>query len=93
MKGVTMSVENAMLSTIDNPWNPFTHYDEWYAFDEARGYHSTALLARVTVSSNDLSDYDQELDIIRAIDEIVSENVSGMHRKVTPETFKVSTVP
>lgn len=83
-----MAIDNAMLSTIDNPWNPFTHYAEWYAHDVTAGYHSTALLARVVVSSNELSDYDQELDIIRAIDEIVTENASGMHRKVYPETFK-----
>lgn len=80
-------IENVMLTTIDNPWNPFTHYDEWFAEDRRLGYHTPALLARVTVSSNELSEYDQELDIIRAIDEIVTENVSGMHRKVSPESF------
>jgi hypothetical protein len=79
-----------MLSTIDNPWNPFTHYEEWFAYDASHGYHTPSLLARITVSSNELSEYDQELDILRAIDEIVSENASGMHRKVTPETFRVS---
>lgn len=82
-----MAVENAMLTTIDNPWNPFTHYEEWFTWDYTAGYNSPALLARVVVTSDNLSDYDQELDIIRAIDEIVRENVSGMHRKVTPETF------
>lgn len=82
-----MEVEDVMLSTIDNPWDPYTHYAEWYAEDARLGYHSPALLARVTISSNELSEYDQELDIVRAIDQIVSENVSGMHRKVTPKTF------
>ena len=85
---VAVKVEDVMLSTIDNPWNPFTHYDEWLAEDTRLGYHTPSLLARVVVSSNELSDYDQELDIVRAIDEIVSENVSGMHRKVSRESFK-----
>ena len=80
--------EDVMLSTIDNPWNPFTHYEEWFAEDARLGYHTPSLLARVVVSSNELSDYDQEQDILRGIDEIVSENVSGMHRKVTRESFK-----
>lgn len=80
--------EDVMLSTIDNPWNPFTHYEEWFAEDARLGYHTPSLLARVVVSSNELSDYDQEQDILRAIDEIVSENVSGMHRKVSRESFK-----
>lgn len=85
-----MAVEDIMLSTIDNPWNPFTHWDEWYAFDEAAGYHSTALLARVAVSSPELSEYDQELEITNAINEIVRENVSGMHRKVYKDSVMVS---
>jgi hypothetical protein len=90
MKGGMMlePIEDVMLTTIDNPWNPFTHYDEWYAFDAQANYHTPSLLARVTTSSNELSDYDQERDIVRAIDVIVSENVSGMHRKVSRETFK-----
>lgn len=79
--------EDVMLSTIDNPWNPFTHYEEWFAEDARLGYNTPSLLARVVVSSNELSDYDQEQDIIRAIDEIVSENVSGMHRKVNRESY------
>ncbi len=79
--------DDVMLTTIDNPWNPFTHYSEWYVEDVRLGYNTPALLARVTVSSNELSEFDQEQDIIRAIDEIVSENLSGMHRKVTRKTF------
>jgi hypothetical protein len=71
-----------MLTTVDNPFNPFTHWDEWYAFDEGHGYHSTGLLARIAKVSYDLSDADQELAIDDAIDEIVRENVTGMYRKV-----------
>jgi hypothetical protein len=72
-----------MLTTVDNPFNPFTHYDEWYTWDEAQGHHSTSLLARVVTTSDDLSDADQSLAIEYAIDTIVSENVSGQHRKVS----------
>lgn len=74
--------EEFMLTTVDNPYNPFTDWDEWYRFDEARGYHSTGLLARVVKTSDDLSESDQELAIDNAIEEIVKENVSGMHRKI-----------
>lgn len=74
--------DKVMLSTIDNPFNPFTSFDEWMAWDESAGYHSNALLARVSRSSDELSDYDQMLDYENAIDEIVRENVSGVHVKV-----------
>ncbi len=71
-----------MLTTVDNPFNPFTHYDEWYTWDESHGYHSSSLLARVVVSSDDLSEADQSAAIEEAIGEIVEQNLSGVHRKV-----------
>ena len=78
-----MTTTQAMLTTIDNPYDPFTNYDEWFAHDAALGYHTPGLLARIAVVSNELSESDQLLAIERAIDEIVSENVLGVHKKVT----------
>lgn len=72
-----------MLTTVDNPWNPFTNFDEWRTFDEAAGYHTSAFLARVVRSSEALSDDQQSQAIEDAIDEIVRENVLGLYRKVT----------
>lgn len=71
-----------MLTTIDNPYNPFTHFDEWYEWDERSGYNTTQLLARLTLSSPDLSDADQSIAIEDAIDELVRENITGVYRKV-----------
>ena len=71
-----------MLTTVDNPYDPFTQFDEWYAFDERSGYQTTGLLARIIVTSNDISDEQYEQAIEDAIEEIVTENVSGVHRRV-----------
>lgn len=72
-----------MLSTVDNPHNPFTHWDDWYAFDTAHDYNTSAFLARVVRSSDELSDADQDLAIEQAIDEIVRENTLGIYVKVS----------
>lgn len=82
-EAVTKSDEY-MLTTIDNPHNPFTHWDEWYAYDEAAGYHTSGLLARLTVSSLELSEADQNISISQAIDEIVKENFLGIYTKAYP---------
>lgn len=71
-----------MLTTVDNPYNPFTQFDEWMSFDERSGYFTTQYLARITFSSTELSDVDQSIAIEEAIDEAVEENVNGMYRKV-----------
>lgn len=78
-----------MLTTTDNPFSPVTDYDEWLTWDMAHGYWTNSLLARVAVSSPDLSDADQEQAIQDAINEIVTENVSGVHTKVKANTVPV----
>ena len=71
-----------MLTTIDNPYNPFTQFDQWLSYDIASGYWTLGLLARIAQTSPDLSEADNSLAIEQAIDEIVSENVLGIFRKV-----------
>lgn len=77
-----------MLTTVDNPFDPFTRFDEWLEYDMRMGYHTSAFLARIAKVSNELSEPDQALAIQNAIDEIVSENVSGMWRKVSRNSVK-----
>jgi hypothetical protein len=75
----------SMLSTIDNPHNPFDDFAAWYAFDVAAGYHTSSFLARLVIGSDQLSLVDQNLVIEDAIDEAVRENVTGVYIKVTKE--------
>lgn len=76
-----------MLTTIDNPYNPFTQFEEWYAYDTQKGYHTCNYLARIAKSSNELSDEDQSSEILHAIDEIVKYNILGIYKKVSKKTF------
>jgi hypothetical protein len=71
-----------MLTTVDNPFDPFTQWDEWVNYDEAAGYFTNSLLARIARLSPDLSDADEIVAIEQAIDEIVEENVNGLYRKI-----------
>lgn len=74
----------AMLTTEDNPFNPHTHFDEWYQFDVLRGYNTLQYQARITFSSPYLSPADQDEAIDNAIDEIIKENILGIYKKVYP---------
>ncbi len=80
-----------MLTTIDNPFNPHTHFDEWFAFDVRMGYNTSSYLARMVRSSHELSEADQEIAYKNAVDEIVKENVLGIYKKIfkTEEDVKV----
>lgn len=71
--------DQVMITTEDNPYDPFTQYTEWNTWDISHGYHSTSLLARVVISSDELSEQDQSLALRAGIDEIVRHNATGVH--------------
>jgi hypothetical protein len=82
--------EESRLTTLDNPYNPFTHWDEWFAFDASKGYHTCAFLQRVAEVGQDeeLIDSDPSLAKERAMDEIIKYNILGLYIKVTADSWK-----
>lgn len=74
-----------MLTTTDNPFDPFTQFREWYAWDTAAGYHTLSYLGRIVRTSDELSEADQSLAVEQAIDEIVEMNILGIYKKVSGE--------
>lgn len=75
-------MSNIWITTTDNPFDFFTQFDDWYQFDESKGYHTCSYVARIAKVSNDLSDLDNEIEIARAIDEILSFNLTGNYKKI-----------
>lgn len=74
-----MADTSRLLSTTDNPWNPWTHFNEWLAYDMAAGHFTLPYLARVTWSSDELSQADQDLAHEQAIDEVLRLNINGLY--------------
>lgn len=66
-----------MLTTSDNPFDPHTQFDEWNNWDQASGYHTCAYLARIALTSDELSEKDNDLAIEQAIDSIIELNITG----------------
>ena len=74
-------MKQVMISTSDNPFNPFDKFDEWHAYDLTNHYYSCELLARFAQTSNELSEADNMNEIERAIDLIINSkdlNVTGI---------------
>jgi hypothetical protein len=81
MKG-GIGMAKFMLSTIDNPFNPFEQFDQWYMFDLDKGYSSCSFLDRIARTSDQLSDEENDVDIERAIDEIIKYDFQNIYIKV-----------
>lgn len=77
---------DTMLTTIDNPYDPYTHFDEWYTYDIAKGYDTCGYLARIAKTSDELSEADQEAALDQAKQEIVSMNILGIYKLVSPSS-------
>ena len=71
-----------MLSTIDNPYDPFDNFSSWYMFDVESGYNSCAYLARIAQTSEQFTDTENDEEIERAIDEIIQYDFRNIYVKV-----------
>ena len=74
-----------MLTTIDNPYNPFEQFDLWLLFDKEKGYNTCEYLARIVNLTNDMSEKEIEVATNRAIDDIIVNDPFGIYKKVTNE--------
>lgn len=83
-------MSDAMLTTVDNPYNPFIQFDEWFAFDIQKGYNTCGYLDRLVITSDEFSDEDNDKIIEDAIDEIVALNPLGIFRKVYREQLEAA---
>ena len=71
-----------MLSTVDNPYDPFDNFSSWYMYDVESGYNSCAYLARITKTSEQFTDTENDEEIERAIDEIIQYDFRNIYVKV-----------
>lgn len=71
-----------MLTTVDNPFDPIKQFYQWFLFDVEKGYNSSAYLARIARTSDQLSDSENESEIERAIDEIIEYDFMHIYKKV-----------
>lgn len=75
-----------MLTTIDNPYNPFKQFDSWFLFDVEKGYNTCAYLDRIARTSDQLSDTENDEELERAMNEIISNDFMNIYKKVKKET-------
>lgn len=78
-----------MLSTFDNPFNPFHNFDSWLLYDKEKGYDSCERLASLLHITEDMSSVEQEQERIRAIDRLIELDFTNTFIRVTPNTVPI----
>ena len=76
MASKVLEENDILLTTKDNPYNPFTQYDEWKYFDETqKHYYTEAYIAReVGMLDPDIGDEALAHERVEAFKEIIKLN-------------------
>ena len=77
-----------MLTTFDNPFDPFEQFTSWYLFDVEKGYNTCSYLARIAHFSDDMTEKEEDEENERAIDEIIRLNPLNIYKKVVTDIEK-----
>lgn len=78
--------DQVMLTTFDNPFNPFDDFTSWFLFDNEKGYNTCGYLARIANVTDDLSQKEVDEEIERAIDDIIRYDLFNIYKKVKQNT-------
>lgn len=73
------------LTTYDNPFSPFNEFRKWLLFDLEKGYRTMERLARFAKTSDELSDFENNLELEQAIDDLIRLDFLGIYKKVYDE--------
>ncbi len=72
---------DSFLTTIDNPYDPFKQFEEWWKYDHTNGYCTCEYLDRVANVPSSLPEEMKEQLIDSAMNDIVRIN-SGLYKIV-----------
>lgn len=78
-----MMFNECMLTTFDNPFDPFEQFTSWFLFDTEKGYNTCGRLARIVKLSDDMTEKEIDEENERAIDEIIKYDFMNIYKKVT----------
>ena len=74
--------KDCMLTTFDNPYNPFDDFTLWLMYDKEQGYDTCERLARIAKLSDDMSQDEIDAETVRAMDEIIFYDFLNIYKKV-----------
>lgn len=74
---------SCLLTTVDNPFDPYEQFSSWFMFDIEKGYNSCGYLARIAQINDEMTQKEIDEEIERAIDEIIRYDFLNLYRKVT----------
>ena len=76
------TILKSMLSTKDNPFDPFEDFNNWFNYDSDMKYDCCGILDRITGNLDKLSPVEEALVIEKAIDDFILSDPLNLYIKV-----------
>lgn len=83
-------MDETMLTTIDNPYDPFEQFISWYMFDVEKGHFTCSYLARIVELSDDMTQDEINAELDRAMDQIIRNDFENKYIKVTQKAQDIT---
>ena len=70
------------LTTIDNPFDPFEDFINWFLYDVEKNYYTCSLVDRISNVTNEMTQKEINEEIERSIDEFIKNDPLNLYIKV-----------
>lgn len=77
-----------MLTTFDNPYNPFVDFSSWYMFDCEQGHNTSSRLARIVNIDSEMTQREIDMERDRAMNLLVKYDMEDIFFKGTEEQIE-----
>lgn len=71
-----------MLTTLDNPFDPFNDFKAWFSYDCEKGHNTSSRLARIANINPEMTQKEVDDEMDRAMDLIVKYDFEDKYIKV-----------
>ena len=75
-------IKAAWITTVDNPYDYFEQFDEWYQYDVSHGYDTCGLIMREAKVSSEVPPCYNASTIEEVCDEIIKFDFDKIYKKV-----------
>lgn len=82
-------MSECMLTTKDNPFDPFEQFRSWFLFDVEKGYNTCSYLDRIAKTTDEMTQTEKDNEIERAIDEIIKYDFMNIYKKIKRDNADV----
>lgn len=80
-----------MLTTLDNPFDPFDDFTSWFMFDCEKGHNTSSRIARIAQLDSEMSQKEVDEEMERAMNLIMKYDFEDKYIKVQEKQTATAT--